>query len=83
MLYSANSTAHEVIAMLEWPGILIKFKTDVTHKMEKKCILLKNKEVKVRRENLEDLFDIAHAHALLKVTVEEDGQFLVVQGEKA
>ncbi|GBP54468.1 hypothetical protein EVAR_47337_1 [Eumeta japonica] len=88
---SANSAASDVISLWERAGIPTKLKKDVIKKIENKFNewqkLKKNKENKVKRseglrnkekewqDNLEYLFDIAHADALNKITIEEDKLF--------
>ncbi|GBP23163.1 hypothetical protein EVAR_82326_1 [Eumeta japonica] len=95
---SANSAASDVISLWERAGIPTKLKKDVIKKIENKFNewqkLKKNKENKVKRseglrnkekewqDNLEYLFDIAHADALNKITIEEDKLFLIAQRKR-
>ncbi|GBP79305.1 hypothetical protein EVAR_55363_1 [Eumeta japonica] len=86
---SAEASA-DVISLWERAGIPTKLKKDVIKKIENKFNewqKLKKKENKVKRseglrnkekewqDNLEYLFDIAHADALNKITIEEDKLF--------
>lgn len=95
---SANSTACDIMALWERAGIPTKLKKDVIKKIEKKFDewqkLKKNKENKAKRseglqkkekewqDSLDDLFDIAHADALNKITIEEDRLFLIEQRKR-
>lgn len=95
---SANSAACDVMSLWERAGIPTKLKKDVIKKIENKFKewqkLKKNKENKVKRseglrnkekkwqDSLEDLFDIAHADALNKITIEEDRLFLIEQRKR-
>ncbi|CAH0562819.1 unnamed protein product [Brassicogethes aeneus] len=95
---SANSAACDVMALWERAGIPTKLKKDVIKKIENKFNewqkLKKNKENKFKRSEglrnkekewqncLEDLFDIAHADALNRITIEEDRLFLIEQRKR-